>query len=264
LEKKRVNYRLRDAVFGRQRYWGEPIPVFFKDEIPYLIPATDLPLTLPEVDKYLPTEDGDPPLGRAINWKFQDLYEFEQSTMPGWAGSSWYFLRYLDPTNTKALADPKKIEYWGNVDLYMGGAEHATGHLLYARFWCKFLYDLGIVPFDEPFKKMINQGMILGRSSFVYRVAGEQTFVSAGLKDNYETTPIHVDIAFVDNDQLNIEAFKSWHQNIRTLSLFWSHLGFISVDMKLRKCRSPNITYKRQMSSWNALARIPCVCMKCS
>jgi len=235
LGKKRVNYRLRDAVFGRQRYWGEPIPVFFKEEIPYLIPETDLPLTLPDVDKYLPTEDGDPPLGRAINWKFQDLYEFEQSTMPGWAGSSWYFLRYLDPTNTKALADPKKIEYWGNVDLYMGGAEHATGHLLYARFWCKFLYDLGIVPFDEPFKKMINQGMILGRSSFVYRVAGEQTFVSAGLKDNYETTPIHVDIAFVDNDQLNIEAFKSWRPEYKDAKFILEPSGIYLCGHEVEK-----------------------------
>jgi len=212
---KRINYRLRDAVFGRQRYWGEPIPVYFKGDIPYLIPENQLPLDLPEVDKYLPTEDGDPPLGRATHWKFEEVYEYEKSTMPGWAGSSWYFLRYLDPTNNHCLASPEKISYWGNVDLYMGGAEHATGHLLYARFWCKFLNDLGVVPFDEPFKKMINQGMILGRSSFVYRVVGQQTFVSAGMKDGYETTAIHVDISLVNNDELDLEGFKAWRSEYK-------------------------------------------------
>ena len=212
---KRINYRLRDAVFGRQRYWGEPIPVYFKGDIPYLIPENQLPLDLPEVDKYLPTEDGDPPLGRATHWKFEEVYEYEKSTMPGWAGSSWYFLRYLDPTNNHCLASPEKISYWGNVDLYMGGAEHATGHLLYARFWCKFLNDLGVVPFDEPFKKMINQGMILGRSSFVYRVVGQQTFVSAGMKDGYETMAIHVDISLVNNDELDLEGFKAWRSEYK-------------------------------------------------
>ncbi len=212
---KRINYKLRNAVFGRQRYWGEPIPAYFKGDQPYMIPVEMLPLNLPEVDKYLPTEDGDPPLGRAANWKFQDLFEYEKSTMPGWAGSSWYYLRYLDPSNENMLAAPDKIAYWGSVDLYMGGAEHATGHLLYARFWCKFLSDLGIIPFEEPFKKLINQGMILGRSSFVYRVEGEQTFVSAGLKDAYRTTPIHVDISLVTNDRLNIDGFKSWRSEFK-------------------------------------------------
>ena len=232
---KRINYRLRDAVFGRQRYWGEPIPVYFKGDIPYLIPADQLPLDLPEVDKYLPTEDGDPPLGRATHWKFEEVYEYEKSTMPGWAGSSWYFIRYLDPSNELQLASPDKIAYWGNVDLYMGGAEHATGHLLYARFWCKFLHDLGIVPFDEPFKKMINQGMILGRSSFVYRVVGEQTFVSAGLKDSYETTPIHVDISLVNNDELDLEGFKAWRSEYKDASFILEPSGVYLCGHEVEK-----------------------------
>jgi leucyl-tRNA synthetase len=170
LGKKRVNYRLRDAVFGRQRYWGEPIPVYYKDGVPYTLSENELPLNLPEVDKYLPTEDGEPPLARAQNWKYRGEYEYEYSTMPGWAGSSWYFLRYLDPQNQNEFVNKEKVDYWKNVDLYIGGSEHATGHLLYARFWTKFLFDLGHIPFDEPFQKMINQGMILGRSSFVYRL----------------------------------------------------------------------------------------------
>lgn len=232
---KRINYRLRDAVFGRQRYWGEPIPVYFKGDIPCLIPADQLPLDLPEVDKYLPTEAGDPPLGRATHWKFDELYEYEKSTMPGWAGSSWYFIRYLDPTNESALASPEKIDYWGNVDLYMGGSEHATGHLLYARFWCKFLYDLGIVPFDEPFKKMINQGMILGRSSFVYRVVGQQTFVSAGMKDGYETTPIHVDISLVNNDELDIEGFKAWRSEYQNATFILEPSGVYLCGHEVEK-----------------------------
>ena len=232
---KRINYRLRDAVFGRQRYWGEPIPVYFKGDLPYLIPADQLPLDLPEVDKYLPTEDGDPPLGRATHWKFEEVYEYEKSTMPGWAGSSWYFIRYLDPSNELQLASPEKIAYWGNVDLYMGGAEHATGHLLYSRFWCKFLHDLGIVPFDEPFKKMINQGMILGRSSFVYRVVGEQTFVSAGLKDSYDATPIHVDISLVNNDELDLEGFKAWRSEYKDASFILESSGVYLCGHEVEK-----------------------------
>jgi leucyl-tRNA synthetase len=208
--KGRVNYRLRDAVFGRQRYWGEPIPIFYKDEIPFALKETELPLTLPEVDKYLPTEDGEPPLARANNWKYNTEFEFELSTMPGWAGSSWYFLRYLDPKNTFEFVGKDKVDYWQNVDLYIGGSEHATGHLLYARFWTKFLHDRGHIPFDEPFKKMINQGMILGRSSFVYLVIGENKFVTYSLKDNYVCAPIHVDISMVDSDKLDIEAFRTW------------------------------------------------------
>lgn len=233
--KRRVNFRLRDAVFGRQRYWGEPIPVYFNNGVPHALPQSALPLTLPEIDAYLPTEDGDPPLGRAKSWKFEGIHEYEQSTMPGWAGSSWYFLRYLDPHNTTCLADAKAIAYWGNVDLYMGGAEHATGHLLYARFWCKFLFDLGIVPFEEPFKKLINQGMILGRSNFVYRVVGESTFVSAGIKDAYETTPIHVDINMVDNDELDVETFKAWRPEYKEAQFILEESGVYLCGYEIEK-----------------------------
>jgi leucyl-tRNA synthetase len=208
--KGRVNYRLRDAVFGRQRYWGEPIPIYYKDDIPYALNFDELPLNLPEVDKYLPTEDGEPPLARASDWKYKNEYDYEFSTMPGWAGSSWYFLRYLDPKNPNELFNQEKVNYWKNVDLYIGGSEHATGHLLYARFWTKFLHDRGFIPFDEPFKKMINQGMILGRSSFVYLVIGENKFVSHSLKDNLFHAAIHVDISLVDNDKLNIDEFRKW------------------------------------------------------
>jgi len=233
--KRKVNFRLRDAVFGRQRYWGEPIPVYYKDGVPYPVPQSALPLTLPDIDAYLPTEDGAPPLGRAKSWKFEGHFEYEQSTMPGWAGSSWYYLRYLDPHNTSCLADPNAIAYWGNVDLYMGGAEHATGHLLYARFWCKFLCDLGIVPFEEPFKKMINQGMILGRSNFVYRVVGEPVFVSAGLKETYQTTPIHVDINMVDNDQLDIETFKASRPEYREAQFILEESGVYLCGHEVEK-----------------------------
>ena len=233
--KRRVNFRLRDAVFGRQRYWGEPIPIYFNNGVPHAVPQSALPLTLPEIDAYLPTEDGDPPLGRAKSWKFEGIHEYEQSTMPGWAGSSWYYLRYVDPHNTFCLADPDAIDYWGNVDLYMGGAEHATGHLLYARFWCKFLFDLGIVPFEEPFKKLINQGMILGRSNFVYRVVGEPTFVSAGLKDAYETMPIHVDINMVDNDQLDIEAFKASRPEYKEAKFILEDSGIYLCGYEIEK-----------------------------
>jgi leucyl-tRNA synthetase len=208
--KGRVNYRLRDAVFGRQRYWGEPIPIFYKDDVPYALSFDELPLNLPEVDKYLPTEDGEPPLARANDWKYKNKFEYEFSTMPGWAGSSWYFLRYLDPTNPSEFFSQEKVNYWQNVDLYIGGSEHATGHLLYARFWTKFLFDRKLIPFDEPFKKMINQGMILGRSSFVYLVIGENKFVSYSLKGNFFHAAIHVDISLVDNDKLNIDEFRKW------------------------------------------------------
>ena len=208
--KGRVNYRLRDAVFGRQRYWGEPIPIFYKDDIPYTLSFDELPLNLPEVDKYLPTEDGEPPLARASNWKYNNEFDYEFSTMPGWAGSSWYFLRYMDSSNQQEFVSQEKLNYWQNVDLYIGGSEHATGHLLYARFWTKFLFDRGLIPFDEPFKKMINQGMILGRSSFVYLVIGENKFVSHSVKDDYFHAAIHVDISLVDNDKLDIEAFRKW------------------------------------------------------
>lgn len=206
---RKVNYRLRDAVFGRQRYWGEPIPVYYKNEIPYLIDENELPLILPEIDKYLPTETGEPPLARAKDWKYKNQYDYELSTMPGWAGSSWYWYRYMDSQNTNAFASKEAIDYWQQVDLYIGGSEHATGHLLYARFWNKFLKDLGYVNAEEPFKKLINQGMIQGRSNFVYRINGTNKFVSYDLKEQYQTTRLHVDVNSVENDTLNLQKFKA-------------------------------------------------------
>ncbi|WP_257658966.1 leucine--tRNA ligase [Parapedobacter lycopersici] len=210
-----INYRMRDAIFGRQRYWGEPVPVYFKDGFPQLIEASELPLVLPEIDKYLPTESGEPPLGRAGDWKYRGQFDYELSTMPGWAGSSWYWYRYMDAHNSNALVSPEAVNYWQAVDLYIGGSEHATGHLLYSRFWNKFLKDLGYVPEEEPFKKLINQGMIQGRSSFVYRVLdtegrGTNTFVSYGLKEQYTTVPLHVDVNIVSNDVLDIEKFRQF------------------------------------------------------
>ena len=215
--KGKIQFRMRDAIFTRQRYWGEPLPVYFKDGLPYLIDEKDLPLVLPEVDKYLPTEDGEPPLGRAKDWTYKTAegeYPLELSTMPGWAGSSWYFFRYMDPKNDAVFADKSKTDYWGAVDLYIGGSEHATGHLLYSRFWTKFLYDLGVVSIDEPFQKMINQGMIQGRSNFVYRLKGSNKFVSYGLKDQHDTSAMHVDVNIVHNDQLNLEKFKAWRPDL--------------------------------------------------
>lgn len=215
LGKAKINFRMRDAIFGRQRYWGEPVPVYFKNGLPYLIKEEELPLLLPEVDKYLPTETGEPPLGRAENWKYQDQYDYELSTMPGWAGSSWYWFRYMDPQNTESFASKEATAYWKAVDLYIGGSEHATGHLLYSRFWNKFLKDLGFHNEEEPFKKLINQGMIQGRSNFVYRVLddegrGTNKFVSLGLRDQYNTIPLHVDVNIVHNDILDTEKFKSF------------------------------------------------------
>ncbi len=208
--KVKVNYRLRDAIFSRQRYWGEPFPVYYKEGIPYVLDEKELPLKLPEVDKFLPTESGEPPLGRAENWKTKEGYPYELCTMPGFAGSSAYYLRYMDPHNDNALVSKEADEYWRNVDLYIGGTEHATGHLIYSRFWNKFLYDYNLVCEDEPFKKLINQGMIQGRSNFVYRIKDTNTFVSYNLKNQYETTPIHVDVNIVSNDVLDIEKFKAW------------------------------------------------------
>ena len=207
--RRKVNYRLRDAIFSRQRYWGEPFPVYFKDGIATPMPLDKLPLELPEVDKFLPTETGEPPLGRAADWTF-DGYPVELSTMPGFAGSSAYYLRYMDPHNSEALVGTAADEYWRDVDLYIGGTEHATGHLIYSRFWNKFLFDLGHVCEKEPFRKLINQGMIQGRSNFVYRIINTNTFVSLGLKDQYETTEIHVDVNIVHNDRLDLEAFRNW------------------------------------------------------
>lgn len=206
----KVNYRLRDAIFSRQRYWGEPFPVYYKEGIPQVLPVESLPLQLPEIDKYLPTETGEPPLGRAKGWHTPEGYPLELNTMPGFAGSSAYYLRYMDPRNSEALVSPEANNYWRQVDLYVGGTEHATGHLIYSRFWNKFLYDLGKVCEPEPFRKLVNQGMIQGRSNFVYRIKDTNTFVSAGLRKQYDTTPIHVDVNIVSNDILDTDAFRAW------------------------------------------------------
>lgn len=216
LGKVKTNYRLRDAIFSRQRYWGEPIPIYYKNGIPTAMSDDNLPLLLPEIDKFLPTEEGEPPLARAKEWKTKDGYPYELSTMPGFAGSSAYYLRYMDPKNKKELVSKEKNEYWKQVNVYIGGTEHATGHLIYSRFWNKFLFDIGVICTDEPFQKLINQGMIQGRSNFVYRIKDTNTFVSAGLKDQYDTTEIHVDVNIVNNDKLDIEAFKSWREEFRT------------------------------------------------
>ena len=208
--KVKVNYRLRDAIFSRQRYWGEPFPVYYKEGMPYTLDVEKLPLLLPEISTYLPTETGEPPLGRAENWKTEEGYQLELNTMPGFAGSSAYYLRYMDPRNNDALVSTEANEYWQNVDLYIGGTEHATGHLIYSRFWNKFLFDLGLICKDEPFQKLINQGMIQGRSNFVYRVIGTNQFVSLGLKDQYKTQEIHVDVNIVSNDILDLDKFRAW------------------------------------------------------
>ena len=231
----KVNYRLRDAIFSRQRYWGEPFPVYYKDDMPYMIPEDCLPLQLPEIDAYKPTESGEPPLGRAEKWAWdtekrcvvekrlidhKTVFPIELCTMPGFAGSSAYYLRYMDPHNDQALVGKKADEYWQNVDLYVGGTEHATGHLIYSRFWNKFLFDLGVSCKEEPFQRLVNQGMIQGRSNFVYRVnaadaAEHPVFVSKGLKDQYDTTPIHVDVNIVHADILDLDAFRAWRPELK-------------------------------------------------
>ncbi len=212
--KGKVNFRLRDAIFGRQRYWGEPIPIFYKNDIAYAVNEKDLPVVLPEVDKYLPTEDGEPPLARAKNFTYNG-HPLETTTMPGWAGSSWYFLRYMDANNDSSFASREALGYWKDVDIYFGGAEHATGHLLYVRFWTKFLFDRGFISIEEPAKKLINQGMIQGRSNLVYRKKDSNTFISAGLIKDYETSSLHVDVNIVENDILDIEAFRNWREEFR-------------------------------------------------
>lgn len=231
LGKVKINYRIRDAIFSRQRYWGEPFPVYYKDGMPYMLPLEALPLKLPEVDKYLPTEAGEPPLGRATCWAWDvenkqvventkinnsTVFPLELNTMPGFAGSSAYYLRYMDPHNDKVLVSKEKDEYWQNVDLYIGGIEHATGHLIYSRFWNKFLFDIEVSCKEEPFGKLINQGMIQGRSNFVYRINGTNKFVSLNLKDQYETTELHVDVNIVNNDILDKEKFKAWRPEFAT------------------------------------------------
>lgn len=220
-----VNYRLRDAIFSRQRYWGEPFPIYYKDGVPYALPEDKLPLLLPEVDKYLPTETGEPPLARAASWQTEDGCPYECSTMPGFAGSSGYYLRYMDPHNDEEFVSKEKNQYWQQVDLYVGGSEHATGHLIYSRFWNKFLFDLGLVCKDEPYAKLINQGMIQGRTNFVYRIVNTNQFVSLNLKDQYEVTPIRVDVNIVHNDILDIEAFKQWRPE-------FNHAEFLLEDGK--------------------------------
>ena len=231
LGRVKVNYRLRDAIFSRQRYWGEPFPVYYKQGIPCMIPEECLPVELPQVENFLPTESGEPPLGNAQLWAWDEanrkivdkalidektIFPIELFTMPGFAGSSAYYLRYMDPNNGEALVGEKASEYWENVDLYVGGSEHATGHLIYSRFWNKFLFDLGVSKKEEPFQKLINQGMIQGRSNFVYRIKDTNTFVSLSLKDQYDTTPIHVDVNIVKNDVLDVEAFKAWRPEYET------------------------------------------------
>ena len=230
--KSKINYRQRDAIFSRQRYWGEPVPIYYENEMPYTLPVSALPLELPEVEKYLPTEDGDPPLGNAKNFAWdkvnqkvvstelidnQNVFPLELSTMPGWAGSSWYFLRYMNPNNEAEFCDKNTSDYWGQVDLYIGGSEHATGHLLYSRFWTMFLKDRGFISHEEPFQKMINQGMILGISAFVYRVDGTNKYVSKALAKDYETQKIHIDISLLKgtSDELDLDKFKAWRPEFR-------------------------------------------------
>ena len=235
---KHINYRLRDAIFSRQRYWGEPFPIYFKDGVPYPVEESELPLELPEIDAYKPTEDGDPPLGRAKKWETKDGHAYELSTMPGFAGSSAYYLRYMDPLNNDVLVSKEANEYWQDVDLYIGGTEHAVGHLMYSRFWNKFLFDLGYIVKDEPFKKLINQGMIQGRSNFVYRINNTNKFVSLGLKDKYETTPLHVDVNIVHHDVLDIEEFKKWNPDFANAEFILEdgkyHCGYAVEKMSKR------------------------------
>jgi len=225
LGRVKINYRLRDAIFSRQRYWGEPFPVYYKNGMPQMLPVEALPLELPEIDKFLPTETGEPPLGHATRWAWNEvngkivetskvdnktIFPLELNTMPGFAGSSAYFVRYMDPKNDKGLVSKENNDYWKSVDLYLGGIEHATGHLIYSRVWNKFLFDINEICEDEPFKKLINQGMIQGRSNFVYRIKDSNKFVSFNLKDQYETTTIHVDVNIVSNDILDTDKFKAW------------------------------------------------------
>ena len=233
---EKTNYRLRDSVFSRQRYWGEPFPVYYKNNIPYLVKCDDA-VTLPEIDKYLPTETGDPPLARAkkTDWNIFEGDRMDTNIMPGWAGSSWYFLRFMDANNQNEFVSRKKSDYWGQVDLYIGGAEHAVGHLLYSRFWTKFLFDRQFISFDEPFKKLINQGMILGRSNFVYRVKGSNTFVTKSQKSNYDTSRMHVDIDLVENDYLDIKRFKKWRNEFSDAKFILEEDGRYQCSFEVEK-----------------------------
>jgi len=242
--KGRVNYRLRDAAFGRQRYWGEPIPIYYKEGIPYTIDENDLPLILPEIDKFQPTDDGNPPLARAKVWKYKGEYDYEYTTMPGWAGSSWYFLRYMDPKNDKEFVSKEAVDYWKNIDFYLGGAEHSTGHLLYVRFWTKFLFDLGLIPMNEPAKKLINQGMIQGVSAFVYRINGENRYVSYGLKDKYETTALHVDVNITTNNILDTNKFCLWREDNKDATFILENGQYVCG----------NEVEKMSKSKWNVVS----------
>ena len=263
LGRVKVNYRLRDAIFSRQRYWGEPFPVYYKDGIPHMLPADQLPLQLPEIDQYLPTESGEPPLGRAKNWQTADGCPLELNTMPGFAGSSAYYLRYMDPRNNDALVSPEANGYWRQVDLYIGGTEHATGHLIYSRFWNKFLYDLGTVCEDEPFRKLINQGMIQGRSNFVYRIKDTNTFVSAGLRKDYDTTPIHVDVNIVNNDVLDLEAFRAWRPEFATAEFVLEDGRYI-CGYAVEKMSKSMFNVVNPDDIVSVTAPTPCASMKCS
>jgi len=247
----KTNYRLRDAVFSRQRYWGEPFPVYYVNGLPQMIATEHLPISLPEVEKYLPTEEGEPPLGRAAVWAWdttlnavvenhkidhQTIFPLELNTMPGWAGSSWYFNRYMDAHNPNEFASSEALNYWKEVDLYIGGSEHATGHLLYARFWQKFLFDLGVVPVDEFAKKLINQGMILGTSAFVGRIEGTQTFMSVDKITTESIQWIHADVSFVNaSDELDVEAFKSWREEFKNAEFITDHEGIFKVKREVEK-----------------------------
>jgi len=237
--KKKINYRLRDAIFSRQRYWGEPFPIYYKDGIPYPIDEKELPLTLPEIEKFTPTEDGEPPLARAKNWTTKEGYPLDTNTMPGFAGSSAYYIRYMDTNNDKEFVSKKAVSYWQDVDFYIGGIEHAVGHLIYSRFWNKFLKDIGVTISEEPFKKLVNQGMIQGRSNFVYRIKGTNKYVSAGLKDKYDTIPIHVDVNIVSNDILDIEAFKNYSPDNKNAEFILEdgtyHCGWVIEKMSKSK-----------------------------
>src|SRR5690606_592345 len=247
----KTNYRLRDAVFSRQRYWGEPFPVYYVNGLPQMIDPKHLPIRLPEVEKYLPTEDGLPPLGNATTWAWDTekgavvssqlidnitVFPLELNTMPGWAGSSWYWLRYMDPRNEKEFVSKEAEAYWQNVDLYIGGSEHATGHLLYSRFWNKFLFDRGFINNDEPFKKLINQGMILGMSAFVYRIEGTNTFVSKNKVEGQNVQPIHADVSFVNaSDELDIDAFKNWREDFANAEFITEDNGKFIVAREVEK-----------------------------
>lgn len=235
LGKIRINYRLRDAAFGRQRYWGEPLPIYYKNGVPYPLEENVLPLVLPEIDRFQPTEEGEPPLARAKDWKYNSYYDYEYTTMPGWAGSSWYYLRYLDPHNDKEFVSKEQVDYWQNVDLYVGGAEHVTGHLLYVRFWTKFLYDYRYIPFNEPAKKLVNQGMIQGVSWFAWYRKSNNSFISADLPGKEDAFAVRVDISFVKNKKMDIASFKKWRPEYEGSKFILNNSGEFVCTSEIEK-----------------------------